>query len=71
LIAGRGKKESGQMRKRFEECELKVKTLRNKNNELQKQCDNDLMEGDIKNAIKAQTGFIEVCFRLERMRLNN
>lgn len=43
LIAGRGKKEANNARKRFEECELKVKTLRNKNNELQKQCDNELM----------------------------
>jgi len=50
------------MHKKFVDCELKIKTLRNKNNELQKQCDNDLMEDDIKAAIKSQTGFIEVYF---------
>jgi len=68
LITGRGKKESTQMRKRFEECEVKVKALRNKNNEMQKQCDNDLLDGDIKAALKTQTHFIDVTPILIRIR---
>jgi len=32
LLTGKGKKQSKEYRKRFDECELKVKTLRNKNN---------------------------------------
>jgi hypothetical protein len=32
LITGRGKKESQHYKKRFDECETKVRALRNKNN---------------------------------------
>lgn len=45
--------------RRFEECELKIKTLCNKNNELQKQNYND-MDGNIRRAIKLQASFLEV-----------
>jgi hypothetical protein len=59
LLAGRGIKASKEYVRRFEECDLKVKTLRNKNNELQKQCDSD-MDRDIRKAIKLQASFLEV-----------
>jgi len=59
LLGGRGKKQGKEYRRRFEECEQRVKTLRNKNNELQKQSDNDV-EGDVRTAIRQQTAFIEV-----------
>lgn len=62
LIAGQGKRQAQQKQKRFEECELKIKTLRNKNNELQKQCDNEL-ESDIREAVRQQTAFIEVNYQ--------
>ena len=71
LITGQGKKQANNTRKRFEDCELKVKTLRNKNNELQKQCDNELMDSDIKSAIRAQTGFINVPLNSSRMKLHS
>lgn len=34
LISGRGKKETLQMRNRFQECDTKVRALRSKNNDL-------------------------------------
>jgi chaperonin cofactor prefoldin len=58
-VGGKGRKHGQAMKKRFEDCEAKIKALRNKNNELQKQCDNEL-EGDILEAIRSQTAFLEV-----------
>ena len=59
LLVGRGKKQAKEYKRRMEEVELKLKTLKNKNNELQKQCDGDL-ESDIRRAIRSQREFLEV-----------
>jgi histidinol dehydrogenase len=59
LLTGKGKKQSKEYMRRFDECELRVITLKNKNNELQRQCDNE-MESDIRQAIKLQASFLEV-----------
>lgn len=58
-LLGKGKKQSKEYKRRIEQCETKVKTLRNKNNQLQKQCDNEL-DSDIRQAIKKQGQFLEV-----------
>ena len=57
LLQG-GKKQGREYKKRFDDCELRIQTLRNKNNELQKQVDNDL-ESDIRRAIREQAKFVE------------
>jgi predicted RNase H-like nuclease (RuvC/YqgF family) len=64
-LLGRGKKQSKEYKRRIEECENKVKMLRNKNNELQKQCDNEL-DSDVRQAIKAQGEYLEVATSLPR-----
>lgn len=38
LLTGRGKKQTKEAKRRFDECEVKVRSVRSKNNELQKQC---------------------------------
>lgn len=53
----RGKKQNQAYKKRFGDCEMKIRALRNKNNELQKQCDNDLAN-DIRKAINEQSKFV-------------
>ena len=59
LIAGRGRKETAKQRQKVEECLLKIRTLRNKNNELQKHMDDDL-ERDMRKAVRSQAQFVEV-----------
>lgn len=58
-LLGRGKKQSREAKRRFDECELKVRGLRSKNNELQKQCENEL-DSDIRQAVKEQGYYLEV-----------
>lgn len=68
LLPGRGKKQSKETKRRFDECELKVRSLRTKNNELQKQCENEL-DSDIRQAVKEQGYYMEVLFIPSRDKL--
>lgn len=58
-MGNKDKRDPKEMRRRFEECDLKVKILRNHNAILQKQSDNEL-EGNIRDVVKLQGLELEV-----------
>ena len=62
LLGNQGRKGQEKKQKRFQECENKIKAVRAKNNELQRQCDNEI-EGDIRATLKWQVTFLDVCMQ--------
>jgi hypothetical protein len=57
-LLGQGKKGAQTYQKRIQEIEQQIHILRNKNNMLQKQSDNDIDDQDIKKEIYQQSQFV-------------